>query len=162
MISAAGALDVDYRTAVADYIQLGQLTQLICRGDQSQVSALFRLAVFNVLTENEDDHLKNLSFLTEDGYGWRLSPGYDLTWSPSATGHRATLVAGRSREVQRADLWELARQIGLSDRVARRVMCDVMGAVAQVREVLAECGCTGSVSREAGMAVRKRVQGIDS
>lgn len=34
--------------------------------------------VFNVLTDNKDDHLKNFSFICREGK-WSLAPAYDLT-----------------------------------------------------------------------------------
>jgi hypothetical protein len=37
--------------------------------------------VFNILCNNNDDHLRNHGFLW-DGKGWRLSPGYDIVPSP--------------------------------------------------------------------------------
>jgi serine/threonine-protein kinase HipA len=58
--------------------------------------------VFNILINNNDDHLRNHGFLW-DGNGWRLSPGYDIVPFPQvslerdlaigvgANGRRATL-----------------------------------------------------------------------
>ena len=36
--------------------------------------------VFNVLTDNKDDHAKNFSFIYKEG-NWALAPAYDLTLS---------------------------------------------------------------------------------
>ncbi|MFO7596702.1 MAG: HipA domain-containing protein [Desulfocurvibacter africanus] len=44
---------------------------------QADRMELFRRMVFNMLVANEDDHLRNHSFL-HDGTGWRLSPLYDV------------------------------------------------------------------------------------
>ena len=83
LLSAAGALDVDFRTAVVDYAELGRLALLLSRGDLGQAAALVRRAAFNVVMGNDDDHLKNHAWLY-DGTAWALSPAYDLTWSPLA------------------------------------------------------------------------------
>jgi serine/threonine-protein kinase HipA len=53
---------------------------------------LFRRMVFNILTGNTDDHLRNHGFLF-DGKGWRLSPGYDIVPHPQ-TGTDRYLAIG--------------------------------------------------------------------
>ena len=42
---------------------------------------MFRRMVFNVLTHNRDDHIKNCAFLMDHLGTWRLSPAYDLSFS---------------------------------------------------------------------------------
>ncbi|MEI6033835.1 MAG: type II toxin-antitoxin system HipA family toxin [Verrucomicrobiae bacterium] len=55
---------------------------LALSGDQRDVAELFRRGVFNVLSGNRDDHLKNFSFLMDGDWRWRLAPAYDITPSP--------------------------------------------------------------------------------
>ena len=116
---------------------------------------MFRLAVFNVLSVNEDDHLKNVAWLMDDSGTWRLSPGFDLTYAPQPHGERATTVAGLGRGVGRAQLLELASRVGLKPRLARKVLEEVCAATAQVESVLEAARCTGPVSRAAAHAVRE-------
>lgn len=112
MLSAAGALDADFRSPVADYSHLMRATQRICAGDQSQVLAMFRRAVFNVAAVNEDDHLKNFAWLVGPDGRWRVSPGFDLTYAPRPYGERWTTVAGVGRRVDRSHLLALAAGAG--------------------------------------------------
>ncbi len=147
MLSAAGALDVDFRTAVADYGHLLRLTQFVCGGDQRQVLAMLRLAAFNVATVNDDDHLKNASFLMEPDGAWRLAPGYDLTYAPHSSGERATTVAGVGRAVGRQDFERLADEVGVRARDLSRVLDEVLTATADLERQLADVGCDGPVSR---------------
>ena len=155
MLSAAGALDVDFRTAVADYGQLVRLTQLICRGDQRQVLAMLRLAVFNAAAVNDDDHLKNTSFLMHPDGAWRLAPGYDLTYAPSPNGERATTVAGAGRAVNRSDFERMAGEFGVRPRDLSSIVEEVLAATADVQRHLGDAGCSGPVSRAAVGAVRE-------
>ena len=37
--------------------------------------------VFNVILINQDDHVKNVSFLMDKNGVWRLSPAYDVTFA---------------------------------------------------------------------------------
>lgn len=50
----------------------GYLTQA-----PAQVDEMFRRMVFNVLTENKDDHAKNFSFICKEGI-WSIAPAYNL------------------------------------------------------------------------------------
>ena len=53
---------------------------------------MFRRMVFNILTDNKDDHAKNFGFICRDGV-WTLAPAYDLTFSPGGyNGEHATSV----------------------------------------------------------------------
>ncbi len=153
MLSAAGALDADFRTALVDYGALLRLCALICEGDQAQVLALFRLAVFNVAAANRDDHLKNFAWILDRDIGWRLAPGYDLTFSPGNRGRHTTTVNGIDRHIARPDLIALAEGAGLA-RHAERVIDEVLEGVARCDELLAESGCGDPVSRQAASDVR--------
>ena len=161
MLSAAGALDVDFRTAMADYEHLLKATSLICNGDQRQVLAMFRLAVFNVAAVNEDDHLKNFAWLMGADGRWRASPAFDLTYAPLPNGERWTTVAGVGRRVGREELLELASRVGIKPGAARQILSEVTDVTADVRRVLHDAGCVHPVSQaaaEAVLAATRRIQ----
>jgi serine/threonine-protein kinase HipA len=157
MLSAAGALNVDFRTSFGDYHELGRLCSLICNGDLRQLEALVRLAMFNVVARNEDDHLKNLAWLY-DGENWTLAPAYDITFAPHPTGYRQTSVMDVVERVTRQNLLELATRLGLSRRDAIAMLDEVLGAASTVRSVLAERGCRGAVSQRAASEVLAEVK----
>ena len=52
----------------------------------SDFEQLFRRMVFNVVSRNQDDHTKNISFLLEKDGEWRLGPAYDVCWSYNPQG----------------------------------------------------------------------------
>jgi serine/threonine-protein kinase HipA len=57
---------------------------------------LWRRMVFNILCNNNDDHLRNHGFVW-DGRGWRLSPGYDIVSFPQVGTERdLAIVVGRN------------------------------------------------------------------
>ena len=162
MISAAGALDADFRVTAADYVHLLRATQQICAGDQSQVLAMYRLAAFNVAAENHDDHLKNIAWLMDDQGRYRLAPGFDLTYAPRPFGERWTTVHGAGRQVSRDDLLRLADDAGLRPQDARRILEEVVAATERVEAHLAAHRCGNPVSRAAATAVlaaTRRLQG---
>lgn len=67
------------------YEQLHRLTQMLTRS-QMEVEKMFRRMVFNTIGMNNDDHLKNFSFMIKDGK-WQLTPAYDMTFSYAPNHH---------------------------------------------------------------------------
>lgn len=47
----------------------------------AEVEETFRRAVFNILTTNVDAHIRNFSFMMQEGGPWHITPAYDLTFS---------------------------------------------------------------------------------
>lgn len=110
------------------------------RGDLAQ---LFRRVVFNVLTGNRDDHLRNHGFVaTPDG--WRLAPAFDLNPAPAKLEHTLLLDAGSG--VPRLDaIVGTAPYYRLDPGRARAIVDEVAGAVAGWRQVAAQAaGLAGS------------------
>ena len=48
---------------------------------QEEIDQFYRRMVFNVLSVNQDDHVKNISFIMNKKGIWSLSPAYDITFS---------------------------------------------------------------------------------
>jgi serine/threonine-protein kinase HipA len=63
---------------------------------QQDREELFRRVVYNILMANEDDHLKNHTFLF-DGNGWRLAPLYDVVPSENPVRHLCLGVSETGR-----------------------------------------------------------------
>ena len=77
-IATAGALlNESISNPKLDYKVLLHLTGYLTQ-DSQQVDEMFQRMVFNVLTDNKDDHVKNFSFICREGK-WSLAPAYDLT-----------------------------------------------------------------------------------
>jgi len=93
MHTASGLLHADFRFPSLDYQDLLNLTSMLTR-DVREVEKMYRLAVFNVLAHNRDDHAKNFSFLMDAHGKWTLSPAYDLTFSSGPGGEQSTMVMG--------------------------------------------------------------------
>ncbi|MDD2438245.1 MAG: type II toxin-antitoxin system HipA family toxin [Massilibacteroides sp.] len=91
-IATAGALlNESISQPKLEYKTLLHLTGYLTQ-DPRQVDEMFRRMVFNVLTENKDDHAKNFSFICKEGV-WSLAPAYDLNrCSNGYNGEHATSV----------------------------------------------------------------------
>jgi serine/threonine-protein kinase HipA len=77
---------------------------------------VFRLAVFNVLGNNMDDHSKNLGFLMDENGNWRFAPAYDLTFSPSRGNYQSLSVSGVYQNIGLKELMNLASYFEITNR----------------------------------------------
>lgn len=101
---------------------------------QSDLSELFRRAVFNVMARNQDDHTKNIGFIMDRRGHWRLAPAFDLIYSYNPTGawtsrHQMTLH-GKRDHFTTTDLLEAARSANLKPAKAKDILHQVHTAVA--------------------------------
>lgn len=125
-IATAGALlnesiyqpKLDYKTLLH---LTGYLTQ-----DPDQVEEMYRRMVFNILTDNKDDHAKNFSFICING-NWSLSPAYDLTLcSNGYNGEHATSVNGNGKPTIEDML-----TVGESIRISRKKGKEIIDNIAE-------------------------------
>ena len=124
----AALLEIDFRTDIVDYAHLLDVVRRLTR-DFSEVTRALRLAAFNVLARNRDDHAKNVSFVMSPSGEWRLAPAYDLTWG-GEVGYHAMSVMGESRNPGVADLQQLGTKAGLDAHQVRHVINEVRAAIA--------------------------------
>lgn len=94
--------------------------------DPKQVAEMFRRMVFNVLTDNKDDHAKNFSFICREGT-WSLAPAYDLTrCSNGYNGEHATSVNNNGNPTIEDML-----VVGESIRIPRKKGTDIIMSIAE-------------------------------
>ena len=108
------------------------------------VEEQFRRALFNVVARNQDDHVKNISFLMNRRGEWRLSPAYDVAYAYNPSGawtrnHQMSL-AGKRNDFARDDVLRFARSCGLRNSVAVRILDEVVGSVSRWRTHGADAG----------------------
>lgn len=128
VMSAAGLMYADFRAPALDYESLIGLTRHLTR-DQRQCTAMFRLAAFNVLAHNRDDHAKQFSFLLPRNQDWSLAPAYDLTYSSGPGGEHSTSVLGSEKNIKTDTLMELGRKSGMTRADTSHVIARVQDAI---------------------------------
>lgn len=128
MQTVAALLDVDFRSAVLDYTDLIKVVKVLTR-DHRQTEEMFRRMVFNVLTHNRDDHLKNHAFLMNADGNWRLAPAYDVSFSNGPGGEHTLLVAGEGRNPTKAHFDRVAKVAGIKPARAAQLVTGVREAV---------------------------------
>ena len=113
MHTVSGLLHADHRMPSLDYDSILKATLHLTKS-MPDVEAMFRLAVFNVMAHNRDDHAKNFSFLMSPDGTWHAAPAYDLTFSSGPGGEHSTMVMGEGKLPGPADLQKLGKKIGIA------------------------------------------------
>ena len=144
MQSLAALRHFDYNDSGAySYEQAMETTRELGLG-MAVVEEQYRRAVFNLVARNQDDHVKNISFLMNRRGEWRLSPAYDVTYAYNRQGgltdqHQMSM-AGKRRGFERADLLRFAETSGLKMARAACVIDRVLDAVANWPRFASEAG----------------------
>lgn len=71
---------------VHSYEQVAAIIYRLGMG-QVEIEQLFRRMAFNIIARNQDDHVKNISFLMDPRGKWSLAPAYDITYAYDATNY---------------------------------------------------------------------------
>lgn len=143
MHSLSGLIHADHRTPSLDYDLILNVTMRLAR-DIEEVEKVFRLACFNVLAHNRDDHAKNFSFLLNARNEWVFAPAYDLVFSYGPGGEQSTLVMGEGKNPGVEHLLRLGKQHRIKN--AAGIIDSVRAAVKRWK----------SVSEDAGVSAKSR------
>ena len=130
--TACGLLHSDFRTPSLDYEDLLTLTEYLTH-DAREVEKMFRLAVFNILAHNRDDHSKNFTFLMNSAGEWTLSPAYDLTFSFGPGGEQSMTVMGEGRAPSAEHLAKLGEAGKISSKTAQDIIAQTKDALGKWR-----------------------------
>lgn len=117
-------------TGVHGYEHVFQIMRKIGLGKKDQEQQ-YRRMIFNAITRNTDDHIKNFSFLMDEKGTWGLSPAYDMTFSynpDDILGSRHKLsINGKQKDFTMADFLALANAVEV--RRPETIIEEVMAAV---------------------------------
>ncbi len=140
-------------TPLREGLEYGELMDLAraLTEDQRAVEEIFRRAVFNVLTANDDDHGRNHAFLMDGSGNWKLAPAFDVTLAtyPLASGFRAARVMGKAGGITRADLKRLGNEQGV--RRVDDAIEQVLAAVADWERIAKDHGLPKSIMARIGL-----------
>jgi serine/threonine-protein kinase HipA len=144
--SLAGLLHADFRIPSLDYEAFLKATYLLTRS-KVEAEKAFRLAVFNAIFHNRDDHAKNFSFLMDETGQWTLSPAYDLTWSAGPGGEHTMSYLGEGRHPSDEHFLELAKRVDISAKQALQILDEVRSGVVLLRKSAKEMGAKSILER---------------
>ena len=137
------------------YEQAVQVMRQI-RISNAEISQFYRRMVFNVLARNQDDHVKNISFLMDHAGRWSLAPAYDVTYAYNPhgmwTGTHQMSINGKRDSITRQDLLNAARNMGVKKPEAERIIDEVQNSLTGWDRFAEEAGMREAVAQR----IRKR------
>jgi len=120
----------------------------------------YRRVVFNIIARNQDDHVKNVSFLMDRRGNWKLSPAYDVTFAYNPNGwtrrHQMSIV-GINDGFNRDALMAFAGNIGIRAHQARNVIDRISGSVERWFEHAGAAGVPERTATAIGTMFRKEL-----
>lgn len=123
----------------SSYERCGKLILNYCSNSGLDLLTYFEVLVFCFLSGNSDMHMKNFSILYQ-GDEIVLSPAYDLINSalvyPKDKDDVAMLLSGRKSKIKLMDFENLAKSLGLSEKVFQRVIGKFTSAQDKVFELI--------------------------
>lgn len=128
-----------------------------------EMEQFFTRMVFNCLAVNQDDHVKNVSFLMDRMGEWKLSPAYDVTFSYNPTNkwlraHQMS-VNGKTNDISLTDLLETASKMGIKKGKAMDIVSKVSKVVADFEKYAAAAKvCEKTYSDIQKVLIQNRVE----
>jgi len=110
----------------------------------SVIEEQFRRMAFNIISRNQDDHVKNIAFLMDRSGSWSLSPAFDVTYSYNPQGnwtnrHQMSLN-GKRDGFTMEDFRACAKNASMKRGRAEDIVRQVQAAVLQWRHFAEESG----------------------
>ena len=137
--TACGLLHASHRFASIDYSSLLKLTSILTK-DIREVEKMIRLMIFNVKSNNKDDHSKNFSFMLDDKNNWKLTPAYDLTPSEGINGEQTSMVNGKGKDITNIDLIKTAEPFGFNETKVMEIIDQTEDALSNYDKYMKDLG----------------------
>jgi serine/threonine-protein kinase HipA len=149
-----------------DYYESGsysyeQLFMLMKQLDlpKSAFDEQFRRTIFNIVGCNQDDHVKNFSFMMDRNGKWDLSPAYDLCHaegSPFTRFHQLS-INGKTSGFNREDLKHLSRYAGLPRGRENRILEQTQDAFSGWDKIASDLDIPENLKRHVLRTIRFKI-----
>ena len=131
--TVCGLCHYDYNNPyVYSYEQVFQVMRQL-RLPYTDAEQLYTRMVFNVVSRNQDDHTKNISFLMDKSGKWSLSQAYDVTYAFNPenkwTSQHQLSINGKREGIVMFDLLEVAKQMNI--KKAKEIIEEIRIVVSQ-------------------------------
>lgn len=109
-----------------------------------EIEQFYRRMVFNCIAINQDDHVKNISFLMDKSGVWTLSPAYDLTFSYDLSNkwlraHQMTMN-GKNTDIGLQDLIMAGKNMGIKEKRCKEIIGEIGSVVDRFLDYAAAVG----------------------
>lgn len=100
---------------------------------QKTMEQFYRRMAFNIIARNQDDHVKNISFLMDRTGTWSLSPAYDITYANDPSNrwiskHQMSMN-GKTDHFTIDDFFKSGQTMNLSKAKIKKILSDIHSAV---------------------------------
>lgn len=152
MLSLSGMMGYDFMKA--GYYSYEDVALLLkeLNADYSDIVQLYRRMVFNVLTKNNDDHVKNISFLMDRKGNWSLSPAYDLSYSYNPNGewtrHHQMRINDKVDNITYMDLLSSASKMTIKKAQAIEIINEIHSVVDNYYKYAKEANLPDEIIKE--------------
>lgn len=129
-----------------------------------ELEQFYRRMVFNCLAVNQDDHVKNISFIMDRNGRWKLSPAYDITFSYNPTNkwlraHQMT-VNGKTTDIGLSDLLEAGEKMGIKQRRCKDIISEVGASVGDFASIADSVGIMEKTTEYIDSIIKKNMVSV--
>ena len=133
MQSLGAIMHIDYNEPGLCSYEQAALTARRLGLPGSDIEQFYRRMIFNVLAVNQDDHVKNISFLMDRNGTWTLSPAYDVTFACDSgnkwlQAHQMT-INGKKSNILMNDMIACGRNMDITTFKCKKIIEEVKDAV---------------------------------
>ena len=150
-MQSLGAIShIDYNEPGLCSYEMAALTAKRLGLPGSDIEQFYRRMIFNVLAVNQDDHVKNISFLMDRKGIWSLSPAYDVTFACDSgnkwlQAHQMT-INGKKSNISTNDMISCGQNMDIKTSKCRKIIEEVRDAVKEWPEVAHSVGVRESTA----------------
>lgn len=152
MQSLAALQHFDYRSPGVYSYEQALLTIRDLDLSIDDIEKQFKRMAFNIIARNQDDHVKNISFLMTPNGKWKLSPAYDVTYSynpnGSWTGQHQMTLNGKRENFTIEDFNSCAMKNSMKKGRAVDIVKDVHEAVLKWEDYASQVGVAAEKIRK--------------
>jgi serine/threonine-protein kinase HipA len=139
MQSLGAILHIDYNQPGLCSYERAALAAKEIGCPSSDVEQFFRRMVYNILAVNQDDHVKNISFLMNRKGEWSLSPAYDITFAYNPVNkwlkaHQMS-VNGKTIDITKEDMLQCGKSMDLKVSKCNKIIEEVYSSVQEFEKI---------------------------
>lgn len=150
--SLGGLIHSNFRIPECDYqVFIRVISNLTKR--QEDVERGFRQMVFNIISNNRDDHVKNFAFMIGQDGEWTLSPAYDLMYSGGPGGEHSMSICGEGRNPGIKEVKQTGADAGIKTSRIKAIVDQVISAARQWEDDAAQ----SNVSERSKNIIQKKI-----
>lgn len=129
-----------------------------------EIEQFYRRMVFNCMAVNQDDHVKNVSFIMDKTGKWRLSPAYDITFSYNPQNkwlraHQMT-INGKTVGITGNDLLQAGKNMGIKERRIKEIIKETESCILRFSDFSEQAGIREETFASIDSVIKSTMEGI--